>query len=133
MTRFAKGVAWLEPFYNEAIDLLPKKKQLTEVKGYSSMEGTDHVLGCTHHFEGELQYLITVKAWHIKSNGKRSAYLAYYMLEVFAHELAHIKYDDHDAEHMVLMCKIMRRFAAYAKKKDYNLEVKTCKRMGKLY
>jgi len=132
-TEFAPGVAWLEPFYEEVKDLIPKRKIIHTVKGYSTKIGQIPTLGATHTNRLEKEYDITLKAWTIYYDGRRSPYLAYYMLEVFAHELAHVKHWDHNAAHMRLTSRILTRFAAYAKRKGLNLEAKTCKKLGKLY
>lgn len=133
MTKFSKGVAWLEPFYKEVEHFLPKRKKIIAVKGYSRREGQNGSLGCALTDSKEREYTITLQAWTIIYSGKRVPYMAYYMLEVFAHEIAHVVHWDHEHKHMELSSKILRKFARKAKRDKLSLEVRRCKALGKVY
>lgn len=133
-TEFAKGVAWLEPFYRSAEDLLPRTKRLQRVVGYTAALSSNSLAQCSTG--NNRNFIISIGAWYWldKKRHKKRPIIAQHMLEDFAHELAHICEWNHTPRHVDYTARILRRFAKTAKKMNLkNLEVRRCKKLGKLY
>ena len=141
--KFTKNVAWLEPFYEVAKDLLPKNK-LEKVRGFKVPLGKDNqTLAACYSEEGK--YQVTISLW-IESDsiekGKVVSRKPRYiedMLMVFAHELAHVaqphsvpaqKY--HTLQHWELTLRILNRFTKVLRKKGIkDHQKRKCMILGK--
>ena len=109
--RLYKEVLWLAPYLQAARGLV-STRGLTKVMGYQVAADSDEVVyGRLWKYE-DGRRVITVATR--LPDGKRIRFAD--VLQVFAHELAHLKYWEHTPKHWELENKIAARFARVAER-----------------
>ena len=133
-TEFTKGVAWFEPFYAAVEPMLAKSKRIARVVGYTAPYTSVSLAACSTG--NQRTFTISVAAWYWldPERTKKVPVIAQHMLENFAHEVAHVKHWEHTPDHVIFTAKILKKFGQVAKEMGLkNLEVRRCKKLGKLY
>ncbi len=140
--KFSDNIAWLEPFYRAAKDLLPKGR-LKEVRGYrvplSKWIHGDAM--CLQRKDNSCVIMLRIKS-HGGRNGKTTRQRPETIEAVlmnFAHELAHVAQNYrmpperwHRIEHWEMSLRINRRFLRVLRRYGVeNLSAKACKKLGK--
>lgn len=133
-TEFTKGVAWFEPFFAAVEPMLAKSKRVTRVVGYSAPHNVVSLAACST--ANQRTFVISIAAWYWADpeRTRKVPVIAQHMLENFAHEVAHVKHWEHTPDHVIFTAKVLKKFGKVAKDMGIrNLEVRRCKKLGKLY
>lgn len=106
------SLQWLVPFYHDAVPLLGRHR-LDRLYGYTVAPGKNPAQ------EGQTvkhpcgRVVISLRThWH-KRHGRRyeqEPHTVASILQTFAHELAHLKYWEHDLQHWALCCQLQLQF-----------------------
>lgn len=111
MAKLDKKLLWVQPYLKEVSNLIPLES-LKELKGYYVYEtqGVARQEGQTIRNKSN-KYTITLRL----NRGDAGLIFMYDFLHTLAHELAHLKYFEHDYKHIKLTCKIFSKFAKVLK------------------
>lgn len=111
--KYSKNVLWLKPFVEKAKDLIAYKK-IVKIRGYQVKakldEQTDASIIIDDSKNGQMSINLLIKSYSKTKKEHRSKPM-HYILDSFAHELAHTIEWEHTPEHYRLQARIMLRFA----------------------
>ena len=113
-----KNIQWILPFYHDAKPLLGKHK-LDGIYGYKVPIGkapTQDGQIIRHEVDGRVtKTVITLRThWNKKRVGRKDIHVPITIasvLQTFAHELAHLKYWEHDIHQWALCAQIQLAFS----------------------
>lgn len=124
MMKFDRHTHFLKPFIESVSDLVDIER-IKKVKGYWVDGNKDErQLAAIHRLGNNKDYYVTIKVkvqkFEILKNGNRkfTCHIPDYLANILshlAHELAHVKYWEHDYKHFRLEAKIMYRFSKVLK------------------
>jgi hypothetical protein len=124
MTRISKDLIWLQPFIKSVRSLVPLKKVRRFFAYKLPLDKRElAVAWCTNNNDGTYTISFSTHDRVVKRVGNCFEYTGYArrcraeILDTLAHELAHLKYFDHDIRHYRLQLQIMWRFARVMERK----------------
>ena len=113
--KFLKHTGFLEPYTIVVQHIVPLHK-LSKIKAYRvQLQNTIRVDGlCTHLGNGK--YNIALRLWdHNEISTRQIRTDIAYVLDSYAHELAHLSRWEHTPKHMILQARIMKKFGQVAR------------------
>jgi hypothetical protein len=115
---YNKRAQWLEPFFEDARNILPKSKmkRIRAIRLLNPPSGYTRTAGQLTYdmFDNSYTLFIHTGVRRLQKPGtKRFTFVKFEtseLLETFAHELAHLVYEDHTPSHNKLTYRLARRF-----------------------
>jgi hypothetical protein len=121
---FPENLHWLEPYYLLAKPYLKRHKLIRVHHAGIHEDKMAHIYGAciteddrNYKISIYTEYYKTVKLWPLIR--KRKVYSTIDILNIFAHELAHINHWEHTTDHKILECKIMTQFMKFLERTGY--------------
>jgi hypothetical protein len=107
--KYQKSVAWFKPFVESVADLVDLNR-ISSIRGFRVRKGYEEkTYGSAIKYKRK--FSINIKMWnYIKATDCYRRRTMAGVLEILAHELAHIHHWDHSPDHWRLQAQIQLRF-----------------------
>jgi len=109
MARFTQNVKWLEQYYEDAKHMLGPHR-LDKVMGYTVPSNKKALADGRITIYPDDRAVISLRTHGARPKGKQQSKTVGAILMVFAHELAHLKYWEHNEKHWQLQCYLLQNF-----------------------
>jgi hypothetical protein len=110
--RISKELEWLQEYVDLALPHLPKRKKVVRLTQWTKVAGR-YGKGCQAYCitSNHKEYRLYIKKWRFPRYDKKpSLYSKIDILELLAHELAHLIDMDHSPKHKKLEAKLISIF-----------------------